>query len=161
MLRFSEFTFKQKRLIKKVYKETLKVLNLNDDFEIEFNCVTVKQIRDLNYKKRDIDRETDVLSFPYILVKFPFDKMMYRMDVNPQTGKILLGEIDICLEVAINQAKEYGHKIEREIAFLSLHGMLHLFGFDHILKEDEIKMFSLQDEIFNNLSRRNKKLKRD
>ena len=70
---------------------------------------------------------------------------------------IMLGDIFICCDVAKKQAKAYNHSLKREYAFLFLHGLLHLFGYDHMNEEDEKEMFRLQDEILNNLDiRRNK-----
>ncbi len=94
------------------------------------------EIRRMNREYRGIDSPTDVLSFPahegFMLLSQP---------------DAFLGDIAISVDRARLQADEYGHSIERELAFLTIHGMLHLLGFDHILKEDEEEMTALQDQI--------------
>ena len=68
-------------------------------------------------------------------------------DINPQTGRLNIGDVIICLDRAKEQAVSYNHSLKREIAFLSLHGLLHLLGYDHMNQEDEQQMFTLQNEI--------------
>ena len=101
----------------------------------------MKTIHDINKEYRKIDRPTDVISFAF----------MDNDDMPTIRGvPILLGDIYICKEIAIKQANEYGHSLRRELAFLFTHGLLHLFGYDHVNgKEEEEIMFSLQDEILN------------
>ena len=110
-------------------------------FEVSVTIVDIETIHDINKKYRNIDRPTDVISFAFLdNDDLPVIKGM----------PILLGDIYICDEVCINQANEYGHSIRRELAFLFTHGLLHLFGYDHVnSKEEEEVMFKLQDEILN------------
>ncbi len=97
--------------------------------EISLSFVEAAEIQDLNNKYRDKNYSTDVLSFPA---------------EDPHT----LGDIVICIEKAESQARELGHSLDREIAFLFVHGLLHLLGYDHeISQEDERIMFDLQDRI--------------
>lgn len=91
--------------------------------EISVTIVDDEQIHALNLKHRNIDASTDVLSFPL------GENGVY--DVNPETGAQLLGDIVISIEHAVKQAKVYGHSLDREIAFLTVHSMLHLLGYDH------------------------------
>ena len=91
--------------------------------EISVTIVDDEQIHELNRKHRNIDASTDVLSFPL------GENGVY--DVNPETGAQLLGDIVISIEHAVKQAKVYGHSLDREIAFLTVHSMLHLLGYDH------------------------------
>ena len=91
--------------------------------EISVTIVDDEQIHELNLKHRNIDASTDVLSFPL------GENGVY--DVNPETGAQLLGDIVISIEHAVKQAKLYGHSLDREIAFLTVHSMLHLLGYDH------------------------------
>ena len=104
----------------------------------EFNIIIVdnKRIHDINKEYRNVDRETDVISFA----------MEDNMDVQ-YTDFRLLGDIYISIDKCYEQALEYGHSNVREICFLATHGILHLLGFDHMTTDDEKKMFSLQNEL--------------
>ena len=103
-----------------------------------FNIIIVDKdtIHSLNKKYRGIDRVTDVISFA-----LEDDKTFMNENIR------VLGDIYICLEKAKEQAEEYGHSFLREFAFLSIHGLLHLLGYDHMNESDEKIMFNLQDEI--------------
>jgi probable rRNA maturation factor len=90
--------------------------------------VNLEEIHQINLNYRHVDRPTDVISFE----EFEED---------------YLGEIFVCIEKVYEQAKLYEHSVEREMAFLLVHGLLHLHGYDHIEKEDEETMFALQDEL--------------
>ena len=119
--------------IKRVLKHE-KVKNAN--FSIVF--VDNDKIQELNKNYRGIDRITDVISFAFEdNAKIKYDDIRF------------LGEIYICIPRMIEQAKEYGHSEERELAFLTVHGLLHLLGYDHQTKEEENVMFSLQEKILN------------
>ncbi len=107
--------------------------------EVNYAFVSPRQIHQLNQKFRQVDKVTDVLSFP-------------DGDINPETKRRFMGDVLICRAVAKRQAKVIGHSLEREITFLQVHGTLHLFGYDHIEPEDEAKMFGLQREIMALLS---------
>ncbi|MGI5887843.1 MAG: rRNA maturation RNase YbeY [Oscillospiraceae bacterium] len=91
--------------------------------EISVSLVDNAKIRELNAKYRNKDSETDVLSFPQ------FEKG--KWEPNPETGVVVLGDIVISVEKAMEQAEEFGHSLQREIAFLTVHSMLHLLGYDH------------------------------
>ena len=106
-------------------------------------CVLItdaEEIQRLNASYRNIDRVTDVLTFP----AWEGDAILC-----PPDG--YLGDIAICFERAEEQAQEYGHSLERELAFLAVHGALHLLGYDHMEPEDEKAMLARQDEILNEL----------
>ena len=96
-------------------------------------------IRELNKQYRDIDKSTDVLSFPL--------GENGEYDINHDTGAKILGDIVISIDHAEAQAEEYGHSLKREIAFLTAHSMLHLFGYDHMTDEERIQMEEMQEEI--------------
>ena len=104
----------------------------------EFNIIIVDndRIHEINREYRDVDRETDVISFA----------MEDNMDIEYEDFR-LLGDIYISIDKCYSQAKEYGHSKVREICFLATHGILHLLGYDHMNEEDEEKMFSLQNEL--------------
>jgi len=106
----------------------------------EFNIIIVdnKRIHEINKEYRGIDRETDVISFA----------MEDNMDVKYEDFR-LLGDIYISIDKCYSQADDYGHSNEREICFLATHGILHLLGYDHMEKDDEEEMFSLQEELLN------------
>lgn len=127
--------------IKKYYKKTLEVLNIKDDLDLSLIIVGKTKIRNINRDYRNIDRETDVISFANI----DSDDYDYLSD------DINLGDIFINVDRVKSQAKKYEHSIKREFVFLFVHGMLHLLGYDHMKKEDEEVMFNLQDKIVGNL----------
>ena len=134
------------KLIEKVISEALRYEGVNDNTEVSVTIVDNEEIRKINNKFRNIDRATDVLSFP--LIDFDNESL-------PDDGsKIYLGYIIISIERAKEQAKEYGHSIDREIGFLTAHSMLHLLGYDHMVPEEEKEMFAKQEEILNNLGLR-------
>lgn len=120
-------------------------------FECEVNILLTDNdsIHDINRETRDIDRPTDVLSFPNLFFETPG---IYSIDENdmsdyldPETGLIVLGDIIISLEKVIEQSDEYGHSTLREFAFLIAHSMLHLSGYDH-MEPDEAKVMEERQE---------------
>lgn len=119
-------------------------LNLKASPIISVSLVDESFIQEINRTYRQIDKVTDVISFAFL------DNNPNRNSLLNKEGPIDLGEIYICLERAKEQAKEYGHTLERELDFLFIHGLLHLLGYDHMCEEDEKKMFSLQEEILTN-----------
>lgn len=141
--------------IKKLLQGALKSLGQPvNDIEMSLSFVSAEEIKELNKQYRDIDAVTDVLSFP--TVDNPERKVMEKSalsldSINPETGKLNIGDVIICLERAKEQAAEYNHSLKRELCFLSLHGLLHLLGYDHMTAEDEQQMTALQDEILNKM----------
>lgn len=118
----------------KVFEEE----NIKDPvFSITF--VDNAEIRRINKEYRDIDRETDVITFAFL-----------EGDDMTAGGKFL-GDIYISIDKAKNQAIEYGHSLKREISFLVVHGLLHTLGYDHMKEEDEKIMFGKQDKILEDL----------
>lgn len=111
-------------LIRKCCSAVLSEENFNDDAEISVSFVDDAQIKELNAEYRNIDKPTDVLSFPL------GEEGVY--DLNNETNAYMLGDIVISLETATLQAEVYGHSLEREIGFLTVHSMLHLLGYDHV-----------------------------
>lgn len=110
-------------LIRKSCIATLKLEGFEDSAEVNVTLVNDEMIKEMNTKFRKIESSTDVLSFPL------GENGVY--DVNPETGAKMLGDIVISVEHAYTQADLYGHGLEREIAFLTVHSMLHLLGYDH------------------------------
>ena len=117
-------------------------LNLDSYFIFELNLVSLEQIHQINKKYRNIDRPTDVISFA-------FEEHVEGENIIVKTKDLPrdLGQIFICVDKCIEQAKEYQHSYDREMSFLFTHGLLHLLGYDHMKKEDEEVMFKIQDEI--------------
>ncbi len=125
-------------------------------YEAEVNVVLTDDpsICEINREYRQMDRPTDVLSFPMLEYVNPgnFDGLE-DMDeyFNPETGELVLGDIMISLEKVKEQAKEYGHSQQRELGFLVAHSMLHLFGYDHMEQQDRDEMERRQSEILDHL----------
>ena len=131
-------------LVRLAVKTSLEYMGFDTNVEISVLFTDDEEIRDLNREHRNIDRPTDVLSFP--MFEYDEDGNFIEEDVNSE-GEIILGDIVLSLERAALQAEEYGHSLSREIGFLTVHSMLHLFGYDHMTSEDEEEMFSYQNEI--------------
>ena len=129
---------KEIETIKKLIDYAIKYKNLKN---LEFNIILVdnEYIHNLNLNYRNIDRPTDVITFA-----LEDDKIVKTID-----DYRVLGDIYISVDKAKEQAEEYGHSFLREICFLTIHGFLHLLGYDHMNKEDEIVMFKEQEDILN------------
>ena len=128
---------KELKEIEKLMDYACKYMKLDN---VTFNIIIVNndEIHRINKEYRGIDRPTDVISFA-----LEDEKDMVLSD---EVGRIL-GDIYISIDKCRSQAEEYGHSFLRELAFLSVHGFLHLQGYDHMNEEDEKVMFKLQDEI--------------
>lgn len=129
------------QVIPLIVEETLKYEGFAYPCEVSVSIVDNEEIRQINGQFRNIDRPTDVLSFP--LLTFAEGEVMDRNELD----EVLLGDIIISLERAREQAEEYGHSLKREIAFLTAHSMLHLLGYDHMEEDEEEEMFRRQREI--------------
>lgn len=138
-----------KKLFNEIATYTCNYLGKTNKYELSLTFVGKQRIRSINRNYRNIDRVTDVISFAFLDndENINFNKNMI----------ISLGEIFICCDVAKKQAKAYNHSLKREYSFLFLHGLLHLFGYDHMNEEDEKIMFNLQEEILNALDIRRSK----
>ena len=134
-----EYTPKFDELIKVAVEGTLEYEGVEGKCEISVTFTDNENIRELNREYRDIDRETDVLSFP----------------MEDEGDDVVLGDVVISLEKAKEQAEEYGHSLEREISFLCVHSCLHLLGYDHETgEEDEKEMFRRQEEILDKIGQK-------
>lgn len=118
--------------------KTLEYEEFTNNVEVSVLFVDNEEIRKFNNKYRKIDKATDVLSFP-LLDDFS--------DIDLE-NTVCLGDIVISVEKAIMQAEEYGHSLKREIAFLVIHSVLHLLGYDHMTPEEETEMIEKQKQIF-------------
>ena len=116
---------KYRKLINKIYEEALIVTeNKIDNLWVSVSFENEENIKKLNNSFRKVDKSTDVLSFPL--------GENGEYDINPENGAYMLGDIVISFEHAEAQANLYGHSFERELAFLTVHSMLHLLGYDHV-----------------------------
>ena len=130
--------------IKKCCKAALEEEGIRESAEVSLTTVTNAEIAALNCEYRGKDSVTDVLSFPM--------SENDEFDVDPETNRILLGDIVISVERAREQAAEYGHSFEREICFLATHSMFHLLGYDHEISAEEEKiMFDKQERVLKRL----------
>ncbi|MCK8058107.1 MULTISPECIES: rRNA maturation RNase YbeY [unclassified Fusibacter] len=118
-------------LIEQSVKETVRAENFDEDYEVSITLVSAERIRELNREYRAKDSVTDVLSF----ITYTEDGFEVYDD-----EPVMLGDVVICLKRADEQAGEFGHSIEREVAYLVCHSMLHLLGYDHMKAEDKTEM---------------------
>lgn len=137
-------------IIRKVIEEAIDYAEC--PYEAELNVVLTdnESIHQINLDTREIDRPTDVLSFPTLEYDEPGDFSIISedsYDFNPDTGELMLGDIVISVEKVEEQAEAYGHSQERELGFLVAHSMLHLFGYDHMIDDERIVMEQKQEEI--------------
>lgn len=127
-------------------------------YETEINLLLTdnKTIRKINQEYRQIDKPTDVLSFPMLEYTTPSDFSVAETGVcgsfNPETGELVLGDIIISMEKVVEQAEKYGHSEEREFAFLITHSVLHLCGYDHMSSEEARVMEDKQTAILHSLN---------
>jgi probable rRNA maturation factor len=127
-----------RRLVKAAVGATLDFEDFTADSEVSVTFTDNEKIHVLNREYRDVDRPTDVLSFP----------LYEGEELGQAFGPVVLGDIVLSLEKAKAQAEEYGHSFEREVAFLTVHSTLHLLGYDHeTSEEDETDMFRRQNAI--------------
>ncbi len=111
-------------LVRRCCNAVLTFENFDEPVEISVTFVDDERIHELNKQYRDVDKSTDVLSFP-LGENGEYDK-------NLETGACILGDIVISVPTAVCQAEAYGHSLQREIGFLTVHSMLHLLGYDHV-----------------------------
>lgn len=131
-------------LIRKCCQAVLTTEKFEKNAEVSVSFVDNNEIRRLNKIYRDKDKSTDVLSFPL------GENGVY--DINNETGACLLGDVVISMETAVKQARIYGHSLEREVGFLTVHSMLHLLGYDHETSAlDAAKMHEKEEIILESL----------
>lgn len=145
------FSFDYKRLAEEVVSFCLESEHFPYEAEVNLTLTDNEGIHAINREYRQIDRPTDVLSFPMLSYEqagdFGFLKEEREEDFNPDTGEALLGDIIISVDKVLEQAESYGHSPRREFAFLLVHSMLHLFGYDHIEETDAAVMEPKQRQI--------------
>lgn len=148
-----ELSFDYEQLIHKVLLFTLEHEECPYESEVSVVITDDEVIRETNREFRNIDKATDVLSFPMCTYQIPgaFDELEEQDVFHPETGELLLGDIMISYDHVKKQAEEFGHSEVREFAFLLVHSMLHLFGYDHETEAERSIMEEKQTLILDKL----------
>ena len=153
----------QEKLLHEVIEAAAKYLNLPEGIELDLSIVSNEEIQVLNRDYRGLDKPTDVLSFALTEVTSEFDVDFAHLDLTEEAEETEdieetefeneeaipqhLGDIIISYPRAQEQAQDYGHSLDRELAFLAVHGFLHLNGYDHQTEEEAQEMFRIQEEV--------------
>lgn len=149
------FDFDYRKLAEEVITFALDHEAFPYEAEVNLTLVDNETIQEINREHRDIDKPTDVLSFPMISYESAgdFSKIEdFDDNFNLDTGEALLGDIVISIPKVLEQAENYGHSVKREFAFLIVHSVLHLFGYDHMTPEEAAFMENKQKNILNELN---------
>lgn len=149
-----DFDFDYNEVATKVVLEALSYEGFNKDAQISITIVDSDEIKAINKEFRNIDKPTDVLSFP--LIDFSIDHNYEISEdsldcIDPENGEVMLGDIVLCIDKIKSQALEYNHSVLREYAFLIAHSMLHLLGYDHMVENEAKDMERRQEEILKSL----------
>ena len=138
----------EEKLIKEVVSRVLEEEKVLPEVDVYITLTNNEEIHKINKEYRDVDRPTDVLSFPM----YERDEIAgLKNDTDDEIEKIL-GDIIVSIEKVRAQAEEYGHSFERELAYLVTHGMLHLLGYDHMIEEEKAVMRKREEEILETLN---------
>lgn len=144
-------------LLQNIIDYTLKEENVSMEYEVSLIFVDNSSIREINREYRNMDRETDVLSFP--MLEYPPKKVYKDIYSNFEFDEscfdeeyLVLGDIAVSLEKALEQSVEYGHSFLRETAYLVVHSTLHLLGYDHMEEDDKVVMRKREEEILESFS---------
>ena len=152
----STLPFDTEQLAKLVIEKVLDTEACPFETEVSILLTDNEGIKRYNTEFRGIEKETDVLSFPNLDYDSPSDFSCVEGDeidfINPESNEIILGDIIISINKVYSQAEEYGHTLKREFAFLIVHSMLHLLGYDHMDEEDAAIMEPKQEAILNSLN---------
>ncbi len=141
-----EVTDRIVELIKRAVESSLALEKFELPSEVSIILVDDNKIREINREHREIDKPTDVLSFPMVEIQ-EGEIISDEGDFDLEEELLLLGDIVVSMETAQKQAYEYGHSFERELAFLVTHGVFHLLGYDHTDPDQEKKMIGKQEEV--------------
>lgn len=148
------FDFDCEKVAGAVMEKTLDYFHCPYEAELSLVLTDNEGIREINRQFRKMDSATDVLSFPALEYGTPGDFSFLEESpdaFNPDTGELMLGDMMISVERVVSQAKEYGHSELREYAFLIVHSMLHLLGFDHMEEDERLVMEDYQRKILEEL----------
>ena len=150
------FEFDVEAIVKAVVEEVLDSEKCPYEAQVNVLLTDNEGIREFNKEYRDIDRETDVLSFPNLDFEEPgfyeIDEEMEASYFDPESGELILGDIIISVDKVKEQAESYGHSQKREFAFLVAHSMLHLSGYDHMEPEEAKVMEAKQEAVLQKLN---------
>ena len=144
-----EISSEEENTIRSAVECALKTENIEFDTEISVTLTDNEGIRGLNSQYRDIDRETDVLSFPMYEFESPAEFDENELALEP--GAAVLGDIIISMEKVKEQALEYGHSEKRELSYLTVHSVMHLLGYDHMTDDDKTVMRSHEEAVMSKL----------
>lgn len=135
--------------IEKLIQTALREIEPKFPLIVSVTLTDNQQIRQINLESREIDKATDVLSFPMLFWEKPevLQDELTDSDYDMDSNKVLFGDIVISVEKAVEQAELYGHSFSREILYLTIHGLLHLFGYDHMVETDKKIMRAREEEI--------------
>lgn len=147
-----EYTGQLEEILTAIIDCALNEEKVNVDYEVSVVLIDNNEIRAINSEFRNIDKETDVLSFP--MLEYPAGKVYkdayadYKFDDSFfNEGRLVLGDIALSLEKASEQAEDYGHSFLREVSYLTVHSVLHLLGYDHMAEEEKTAMRKREEEI--------------
>ena len=141
-----------KQIIKKVVKTCFMEENLlKTNLYLNVILTNPETIRKTNKQYRELDKETDVLSFP-MFQKDEIDNLIKESQTKQEVVEDVLGDIMVSIPRVIEQANEYGHSVERELAYMIVHGFYHVMGYDHIKEEDKVIMRPKEENILNKLN---------
>lgn len=145
-----DFNFDCRKLAQEIVAAAIETEQFPYEAEVNILLVSQEEMREINCEHRGIDQATDVLSFPMIAYENPGDFSQIEQEednFNPDTGEALLGDIILCADKIKEQAEQFGHSQKREYAFLILHSILHLFGYDHMTEQEAAVMEEKQRKI--------------
>lgn len=151
------FSFPYEKVAEQVVNAVLDQEKCPYEATVEVIYTSNEAIRQINREQREIDRETDVLSFPMVDFSVPCDYDLLEQPesdfyFDPDSGELMLGDIVLSIPRIIEQAKEYGHSRKREYAFLIAHSMLHLLGYDHMTPDEAAEMEAKQNQVLDTLN---------
>lgn len=150
-----ELPFNIQEILQRIMEAVMETENCPYETTVNLLITDNEGIRQYNKDYRGLDRETDVLSFPNIQFEHESDFTSVEADeadyFDPDTGELVLGDIIISVERVLSQAREYGHSTLREFAFLTVHSMFHLCGYDHLEEQTAFVMEQKQEDILKQL----------
>ncbi|MBQ8298769.1 MAG: rRNA maturation RNase YbeY [Clostridia bacterium] len=136
----------EENLIRTVVDTVLREENVIKKLDVYITLTNNENIQKINAEHRNIDKPTDVLSFP-MFEREEIPNLKMAEDDSKEQEEMMLGDIIVSVEKVREQAEEYGHSFKRELAYLVTHGMLHLLGYDHMIDEEKVVMRKREEEI--------------